>query len=67
MSLIRINEASGSDDETGRDGFVLTAEQKLRMYTLKEIVSTEEEYAKLLQYIVDVSALNLASKCSIIK
>ena len=54
MSAIKINEANGSDDETGRDGGILTADQKLRMYTLKEIVNTEDEYTKLLQYIVDV-------------
>ena len=59
MSNFRINEASESDDETGRDGSVLTAEQKLRMYTLKEIVTTEEEYVKLLQYVVDVSCIYL--------
>ena len=55
MSTIRINEVVRSDEETGRDGHMLTAEQKLRMYTLKEIVNTEEEYTKLLQFIVDVS------------
>jgi len=54
MSTIRINEVVRSDEEKGRDGYILSAEQKLRIYTLKEIVNTEEEYAKLLQYIVDV-------------
>ena len=39
---------------SGKLGHVLSAEEKLRMYTMKEIVNTEEEYVQLLQFIVEV-------------
>ena len=55
MHAMRINEAGKTNQEIGRDGYALTPEQKLRTYSLKEIVNTEVEYTKLLQFIVDVS------------
>ena len=49
-----INRAAGYSKTSGKLGHVLSAEEKLRMYTLKEIVNTEEEYVQLLQFIVEV-------------
>jgi len=52
---MHINEA---DPGGGGDGqghrYALTSEQRLRIYVLKEIIVTEEDYTKLLQFIVEV-------------
>lgn len=54
-AALHINEA---DSLTSHDGHVmaLTGEQRLRMYVLKEILETEDDYTKLLQFIIDVCA-----------
>nr|XP_026691200.1 rho guanine nucleotide exchange factor 4-like isoform X1 [Ciona intestinalis] len=62
MRSMQISEAEGQDDGHSR-GHLLTNEQRLRMYVLKEILETEEDYTQLLQFIVDVMIPSL-QKCS---
>ncbi|CAK8692472.1 unnamed protein product [Clavelina lepadiformis] len=50
---LKINLSETTDENSLRQR-VLTNEQKLRIYVLREILDTEEEYAKLLQFIVEV-------------
>ena len=54
MNATNINRAAGYESKSGKHGHILTTEEKLRMYTLKEIVKTEEEYVELLQFVVEV-------------
>ena len=49
---LKINLSETTDENSLRQR-VLTNEQKLRIYVLREILDTEEEYAKLLQLTQD--------------
>ena len=54
MNAVSIHRAEGFGKKIGKVGRQLTPDQKLRMYTAKEIFKTEEEYVKLLKFIVEV-------------
>ena len=55
MSAVTINEVDSGDEGSGRNGYVLTTDEKLRIFALREIVETENSYTKLLQFLVDVN------------